>query len=78
MLNLEKSFHQYHTHKELVSDTLNNRMDLRRTSKPPPTGIEIYQYLEQIWKHEQLSSFKDFLRWYNNNDVVPTLEAMQK
>ena len=22
--------------------------------------------------------FKDFLRWYNNKDVVPTLEAMQK
>ena len=25
-----------------------------------------------------MSSFKDLLRWYNNKDVVPTLEAMQK
>ena len=25
-----------------------------------------------------MSSFKEFLRWYNNKDVVPTLEAMQK
>ena len=25
-----------------------------------------------------MGSFKDFLRWYNNKDVVPTLEAMQK
>ena len=25
-----------------------------------------------------MSSFKDFFRWYNNKDVVPTLEAMQK
>ena len=25
-----------------------------------------------------MQSFKDFLRWYNNKDVVPTLEAMQK
>ena len=25
-----------------------------------------------------MQSFKDFLRWYNNRDVVPTLEAMQK
>ena len=25
-----------------------------------------------------MSSFKDFLRWYNNKDNVPTLEAMQK
>ena len=49
-----------------------------KLSKPPPTGIENYQYLQQIWKQEQMSSFKDFLRWYNNKYVVPTLEAMQK
>ena len=49
-----------------------------KLSKPPPTGIENYQYLQQIWKQEQMSSFKDFLRWYNNKDIVPTLEAMQK
>ena len=46
-------------------------------AKPPPTGIEKYQYLQQIWRQEQMSSFKDFLRWYNNKDVVPTLEALQ-
>ena len=49
-----------------------------KLSKPPPTGIENYQYLQQIWKQEKMSSIKDFLRWYNNKDVVPTLEAMQK
>ena len=25
-----------------------------------------------------MCTFKDFLRWYNNKDVVPTLEEMQK
>ena len=25
-----------------------------------------------------MCTFKDFLRWYNNKDVVPTHEAMQK
>ena len=25
-----------------------------------------------------MKSFKDFLMWYNNKDVIPTLEAMQK
>ena len=25
-----------------------------------------------------MCTFKDFLRWYNNKDVVPTLEAMRK
>ena len=27
---------------------------------------------------EGLKSFKDFFMWYNNKDVVPTIEAMQK
>ena len=44
----------------------------------PPTGIEFYQYLQEIWKQEQKSSFKGFLRWFNNKDVVPSLEPMQK
>ena len=33
-----------------------------KLSKPTPTGTENYQYLQQIWKQEQMSSFKDFLR----------------
>ena len=49
-----------------------------KLSKPPPTGIEKYYYLHQIWNQEQMSSLKDFLRWFNNKDVKPTLEAMQK
>ena len=49
-----------------------------KLSRPPPTWIEKYQYLQKIWKQEKMSSFKDFLRWYNNKDVVPTLEAMQE
>ena len=47
-----------------------------KLSKPPPTGIENYQYLQQKWKQEQISSFKVFLRWYNKKVIVPTLEAM--
>ena len=49
-----------------------------KLSNPLTTGIENYHYLQQIWKQVQMSSFKDFLRWYNKKDVVPTLEAMQK
>ena len=46
--------------------------------KPPPSGDKNYQCLLDIWNHENLCTFKDFLRWYNNKDVVSTLEAMQK
>ena len=49
-----------------------------KLSKPPPTGEENYQYLPDIWNHENMCTFKDFSRWYNNKDVFPTLEAMQK
>ena len=49
-----------------------------KLSKPPPSGEENYQYLLDIWNQENMCTFKDFLRWYHNKDVVPTLEAMQK
>ena len=49
-----------------------------KLSKPPPSGEENYQYLLDIRNHENMFTFKDFLRWYNIKDVVPTVEAMQK
>ena len=49
-----------------------------KLSKLPPNGIKNYQYLQQISKQEQVISFKHILRWYNNKDVVPTLEAVRK
>ena len=49
-----------------------------KLSKPPPIELKNYHYLQQILKQEQMSSFKDFLRWYNNKDVVPIFEAMRK
>ena len=48
------------------------------TKKIPATGVENYAYLRSIWVSEGIKSFKDFLLWYNNENVVPTLEAMQK
>ena len=49
-----------------------------KLSKPPPSGEENYQSLLDIWNLENMCTYKDFLRWYNNKDVVPILEAMQK
>ena len=49
-----------------------------KVSKPPPPGEENYQYLVDIWNRGNMCTFKDFLRWYNNEDVVPTLDAIQK
>ena len=44
----------------------------------PPTGAEIYSYLQSVWENKNMQPFSDFLKWYNNKEVVPTLEAMKK
>ena len=49
-----------------------------RLNKIPPTGDKNYACLRSIWVSEGMKYFKEFLMWYNNKDVVPTLEAMQK
>ena len=74
---LEKDYSDY---QKLLSSRLKTEEALSKMkpSTPPPSGEENYQYLLDIWNHEKICTFKDFLRWYNNKDVVPTLEAMQK
>ena len=37
-----------------------------------------YAYCEQIWRDHDMKTFRDFLIWYNNTDVVPFLEAIEK
>ena len=44
----------------------------------PPSGLDNYNYLQETWKKNGMTVFKYFLKWYNNKDVVPTLEAMPK
>ena len=44
----------------------------------PPPGAENYSYLQSVWENNNMQCFSDFLKLYNNKDVVPTLEAMQK
>ena len=74
---LEKDYWDY---QKLLSCGLKTEEALSKMklSKPPRSGEENYQYLLDIWNQANMCTFKDFLRWYNNKDVVPTLEAMQK
>ena len=47
-------------------------------SSVPEGKEENFEELQKIWKREKMQYFKDYLKWYNNKDVVPTLEALQK
>ena len=77
MKPLEKDYSDY---KKLLSSGLKTEEALSKMkfSKPPPSGEENYQYLLDMWNHENMCTIRDFLRWYNNKNIVPTLEAMQK
>ena len=48
-----------------------------RVSSIPSTVQENHAYKQQVWKNHDMHSFKGFPRWYNNKDVVPTLEAIK-
>ena len=74
---LQKDYSDY---QKLLSSGLKTEEALSKIklSKPPPSREENYQYLLDIWNHENMCTFKDILGWYNNKDVVPTLEAMRK
>jgi G:T-mismatch repair DNA endonuclease (very short patch repair protein) len=39
---------------------------------------EDYAHLQRVWDAEGMSTVRDLLVWYNNLDVVPMLEAIEK
>ena len=39
---------------------------------------EEYNICVNAWKDNNMKTFKDFLEWYNNLDVLPFIEAVEK
>ena len=74
---LDKDFTDY---EKLRKSGLDEQQALKKLQikTVPPSGLDNYSYLQQTWQKNGMTVFKDFLQWYNNKDVVPTLEAMQK
>ena len=44
----------------------------------PLSGKDIYALHEELWRMEKMKTFRDFLCWHNNKDVVPTLQETKK
>ena len=74
---LEKEFTDF---TKLLNSGFSKQETLKKLSlkKFPQSGIDNYNYLKVVWEQEQMATFRDFVKWYNNKDVVPTLEAKQK
>ena len=45
-------------------------------SKKPKTGAENYDWLHQLWRENEWSTFADYLKWYNDLDVTPMISAI--
>ena len=74
---LEKEYNDF---QNLVNSGLTTEQAVVKfwKDKIPPTGVEIYMYLQNVWENTNVQYFSGFLKWYNKKDVVPTLGAMQK
>lgn len=44
----------------------------------PKTGYENYEELKRLWHEKGMTRFADFLQFYNNRDVEPFVEAVEK
>ena len=74
---LEKDYNDF---QDLVNSgsTIEQAVDNLRMDRIPPTGVENFLYLQSVRENNNIQNFSHLLKWYNNKDVVPTLEAMQK
>ena len=62
---------------------------LEQTCLPPPEAFhfplhneeiseEDYAYCQRVWQEHNMQTMRDFLEWYNNLNVKPFCEAIQK
>ena len=72
---LETDFNMYNC---LLKKGISSGVALKKLGlMSPPQGKEQnYQDLREIWRRNHMETFQGFLKWYNNKDVVPTLEAL--
>ena len=53
-----------------------NEDELKERSDCPPTGNDNYQMLKQLWQDKGWETLLDYLRYYNEMDVRPFLNAI--
>ena len=74
---LEKDFIQFKKMMESGNEELDVLRELGLNEKPL-SGKENYAFLEKLRMMVKMITFRDILCWYNNKDVVSTLQAMNK
>ena len=69
----------YATFQKLINQGKSEQEALQALRLPtkPKTGPENYQWLHQLWNENQWSTFADYLKWYNDLDVTPMIQAIE-
>ena len=47
-----------------------------RLIEKPKTGPQNYDWLHQLWREKEWTTFADYLKWYNDLDVTPMISAI--
>jgi len=63
---------------KLDYDRLPDREAFYSSLRNESLSVEEYACLEETWHRERMRSVRDLLVWYNNLDVEPFLEALEK
>ena len=63
---------------KLTEETLPPHKEFYSSLTQSNISNEDYEFCQRVWKEHKMKTMEDFLRWYNNLDVEPFLEAIQK
>ena len=74
---LEKDFNDYQHLLSLGFEEGDAQKKLKLRERPI-TKEKNYNSIQCLWQEAGMRNFKDYLQWYNNKDVVPLLNALQK
>ena len=63
---------------KLEAPSLPAHADFYSSLKASNISEEDYRYCQNIWKDQKMSTFRQFLVWYNNLDVGPFVTAVER
>ena len=75
---LEEEFTMFTDLMQKHKNDTNKVLRILKLSEPPKTGPEKYTEIQQIWIDNEMTTFRDYLHYYNSADVKGFVLAVQK
>ena len=70
---------EYNAYQKLLDQGKSEQeaLETLRLQEVPKTGPENYAWLQGLWIENGWTTFADYLKWYNDLDVTPMIEAIE-